>query len=175
MSSTTSMTITAIAGGQRTDESSEARDVMPRHKANKNGKGKVVQKRKSDSSLDDESSGLKESMDHGNGRFEQNKIASGRVLLAKPQNGEAPAKARRTRKPKDPNAPKKNVSAYIWFTYEMREKVKRGNPELTFGQIGKELGRLWTELDEESKKKFVELAKKDKSRFDREMDALTKA
>ena len=42
---------------------------------------------------------------------------------------------------KDPNAPKKNLSAYMFFSKDAREEVKSENPEAKFGDIGKLIGQ----------------------------------
>jgi hypothetical protein len=68
---------------------------------------------------------------------------------------------------KDPNAPKKGLSAYMFFAKEMREKIKEENPEATFGEIGKLLGEAWAE--QEDKSKYEKLAKEDKKRYESEM------
>ena len=34
----------------------------------------------------------------------------------------------------DPNAPKRGLSAYMFFANEQREKVREDNPGITFGQ-----------------------------------------
>ena len=40
------------------------------------------------------------------------------------------------RKPtKDPNAPKRFMSSYMYFSNEVRALVKEENPDVTFGQI----------------------------------------
>jgi len=52
---------------------------------------------------------------------------------------------------KDPNAPKRNRSAYMFFCTNKREEVKSANPEATFGTIGKLLGENWKSLDADQK------------------------
>ena len=43
-------------------------------------------------------------------------------------------------------------------------QVKKENPDLAFGEVGKRLGELWKEVSASEKAKFEELAKKDKVR-----------
>ena len=45
-------------------------------------------------------------------------------------------------------------SAYIVFSTEKRESVKKAHPDWAFGQIGKELGKLWQGLSESEKAKY---------------------
>jgi hypothetical protein len=50
--------------------------------------------------------------------------------------GGAPAKKeRKPRKKKDPNAPKKALSAFMYFSNANRDKVKTANPGIPFGQV----------------------------------------
>jgi hypothetical protein len=44
--------------------------------------------------------------------------------------------------------PRASVSPYICFCKENREWVKQTYGDLTFGQIGRMLGKLWAELPE---------------------------
>lgn len=44
-------------------------------------------------------------------------------------------KQRKPRKKKDPNAPKKALSAFMFFSNANREKVKTANPGVAFGQV----------------------------------------
>ena len=41
-------------------------------------------------------------------------------------------------------------------------QVKKENPDLAFGEVGKRLGELWKEVTSTEKSKFEEMAKKDK-------------
>jgi len=55
-------------------------------------------------------------------------------------------------KPKANRAP----SPYILFCNEKRQSVKDNNPNITFGQQGRELGRMWSDLSDEEKIKYVD-------------------
>ncbi|CCU81896.1 high mobility group protein [Blumeria hordei DH14] len=48
----------------------------------------------------------------------------------------------------DPKAPKRGLSAYMFFANEQRENVRLENPGITFGQVGKMLGERWKALSE---------------------------
>lgn len=71
---------------------------------------------------------------------------------------------------KDPNAPKRPLSAFMLYCKEHRETVKSNNPEVTFGGMGKLLGQQWGALDEEQKKKYTKLAETEKKRYKDEME-----
>jgi len=77
-------------------------------------------------------------------------------------------------KTKDTNAPKKSMSAFFWFCNDERPRVKRQNPEYRFGEVAKELGRLWSVMNPELKRNYEEMAEHDKARYEREMAAYKK-
>ncbi|KAJ1847340.1 Non-histone chromosomal protein 6 [Coemansia sp. RSA 2611] len=79
-------------------------------------------------------------------------------------------KKKRTKK--DPNAPKRALSAYMFFSQDRRAQVQEDNPNVTFGQIGKILGGLWKEMNEEQKKPYQDKAKKDQARYEAEKAAV---
>eukprot|EP00959_Pyramimonas_sp_CCMP1952_P319903 6693975-Pyramimonas_sp.AAC.1 len=72
----------------------------------------------------------------------------------------------KTRKKKDPDAPKRPSAAYMFFCKEMREKIKEESPDCSFGEIGKLLGQKWAEADAAARKKYTAMAEKDKLRYD---------
>jgi len=72
---------------------------------------------------------------------------------------------------KDPNAPKRALSAYMFFSQDWRERIKTENPDAGFGEVGKLLGAKWKELDDDEKKPYVDLAANDKERAEREKAA----
>lgn len=102
---------------------------------------------------------------------------------------------KRKRSKKDPNAPKRSLSAFFWFCNDERQKViwlkhqncyqislrtwthlflsnpqvKGMNPEYGIGDVAKELGRLWAMAPAEVKQKYQAMSDKDKARYEREM------
>jgi len=48
---------------------------------------------------------------------------------------EEPVKKRKAKKFKDPNKPKRNMSAFFLFSQAMRSQVKEDNPGIPFGEI----------------------------------------
>ncbi len=53
---------------------------------------------------------------------------------------------------KDPNAPKRPLSAYMYYSQAQRNATKEANPEATFGELGKIMGAAWKELSDDQKK-----------------------
>jgi len=86
----------------------------------------------------------------------------------KPPKGEKGKKRKRT---KDPNAPKRALSAFFWFCNDERPKVKETMTDSTVGEVAKELGRRWNECTDDQKSKYEALAAKDKARYEKEINA----
>lgn len=62
------------------------------------------------------------------------------------------AAAKKEKKKKDPNAPKRPLAPYMFYCKEQREKVKASQPDISFGEIGKVLGQQWSAMSEKDKK-----------------------
>ncbi|KAG9685744.1 hypothetical protein KCU81_g5452, partial [Aureobasidium melanogenum] len=77
------------------------------------------------------------------------------------------------KKKKDPNAPKRGLSAYMFFANEQREKVREENPGIKFGDVGKILGEKWKSLNEKQKTPYEAKAAADKKRYEEEKAAYT--
>lgn len=88
--------------------------------------------------------------------------------------GDAKKKAKDDKKDKkkkrDPNAPKRSLSAYMYFSTEMRPIVKEESPSASFQDIGKILGQRWNSLSAEEKLPFEQKAQADKARYEQEME-----
>ena len=76
---------------------------------------------------------------------------------------------------KDPYAPKRNMSAYLFFATEMRQVVKEHNPDATFGEIAKLLAKEFADLTEEQRQVWDDKALADKERYERERKVYLKA
>lgn len=91
----------------------------------------------------------------------------GEMANYKPKKGEG----RKKKRQKDPDAPKRPLSAFFWFCNDERPKVKATMPDSTVGDVAKELGRRWNECTEDQKSKYEALAAKDKARYEKELKA----
>jgi hypothetical protein len=76
--------------------------------------------------------------------------------------------SRTEKKKKDPNAPKRGLSAYMFFANEQRENVHKENPGISFGQVGKVLGERWKALNEKQRSPYEAKAAQDKKRYEDE-------
>lgn len=59
----------------------------------------------------------------------------------------------------------------MFFANEQREKVRAEKPDISFGQIGKELGERWKKLSETQKGPYEKKAVADKKRYEDEKAA----
>lgn len=78
---------------------------------------------------------------------------------------------KKKKKKKDPNAPKRNQSAYFLFSNQNREKVKKELlPGAKITEIASALGSKWREMSDSDKVPYEKLAAKDKERYQKEME-----
>ena len=67
--------------------------------------------------------------------------------------------------PRDPGAPKRNMSAYLLYQNAMRETFKAQNPGMTFGQLSKFTSSMYSQITPEEKKEWEARAEADKKRY----------
>ncbi|KAL1408135.1 Non-histone chromosomal protein 6 [Vanrija albida] len=72
---------------------------------------------------------------------------------------------------KDPNKPKRALSAYMFFVQDWRERIKSENVDAGFGDVGRLLGAKWKEMSDAEKKPYEDKAHADKDRAAREKAA----
>lgn len=75
---------------------------------------------------------------------------------------------------KDPNAPKRPLSAYFAWLGENRAKVKAENPEMKHKDVTSKLGEMWGSLDEDVKKKYKETASAEMDIWKKKFEAYKK-
>jgi hypothetical protein len=66
------------------------------------------------------------------------------------------AQAQLKRPPKDPNAPRRPMSAFLAFSNQRRGALKRANPSMTNADLSKTLSQIWKELPTELKKEYID-------------------
>lgn len=59
---------------------------------------------------------------------------------------------------RDPNAPKRPLSAYFAWLGKNRTQVKADNPDMPHKEVTSKLGEMWNALDEEIKKSYKDTA-----------------
>ncbi|KAG7292318.1 High mobility group nhp1 [Staphylotrichum longicolle] len=88
-----------------------------------------------------------------------------------PKAAKRSGKVEKKRTKKDPNAPKRGLSAYMFFANEQRENVREENPGVSFGEVGKLLGQRWKALSEKQRAPYEAKAAADKKRYEDEKQA----
>jgi len=90
------------------------------------------------------------------------------------ESEEEEKKKPRKKAKRDPDAPKKASNAYLYYTKENREKVKKEmhakDPAIKLTDVTKELGARWKSLTPVEKAPYDKLAKEDKARYDKEKE-----
>ncbi|CAJ0580969.1 unnamed protein product, partial [Mesorhabditis spiculigera] len=76
---------------------------------------------------------------------------------------------KRKRPKKDPNAPKRALSAFFFFSQERRPEVQAKHVEWKVMQVAQELGRMWKDMTLEDRDIYEQRAAADKERYAVEM------
>lgn len=84
-------------------------------------------------------------------------------------SGSKGKKKKKKTKAKDPNEPKRPLTAYLHFCNENRQKVKEQNPDKSMIDVTKILSAQWKSLSDEGKKKYNEMAAKNKAEYEKKM------
>ncbi|KEQ74067.1 high mobility group box, partial [Aureobasidium namibiae CBS 147.97] len=71
----------------------------------------------------------------------------------------------------DPNAPKRGLSAFMFFANEARENVREENPGIKSDDVGKIVGEKWKSFSEEQKAPFEAKAAVEKKRYEEDKAA----
>jgi len=74
---------------------------------------------------------------------------------------------------KDPNAPKKPLSAYFIYANYIRDDVRRECPEMSTTEIAKESGRRWAQLSPEERQNFENQSRDAKTEYEEAMSNYT--
>lgn len=82
---------------------------------------------------------------------------------------EAPKPRRRGKAGKDPNKPKRNMSAFFLYSNANRDRVKEENPGIKFGRVAQILSMEFKEISPTERAKWDARAAEDKERYAREM------
>nr|CAB3464145.1 unnamed protein product [Digitaria exilis] len=78
---------------------------------------------------------------------------------------------KKRKKKKDPNAPKRAIAPFMYFSKAERANIKNSNPELATTEIAKKLGERWQKMTAEERQPFIEQSQVDKQRYAEESAA----
>jgi hypothetical protein len=66
---------------------------------------------------------------------------------------------------KDPSAPKRPMSAFLFFSQGRRSEIKKQNPELKNTEVSRLLGRMWRTAPEEERNPHIEKEKGERAKY----------
>merc|ERR1712083_684330 len=99
-------------------------------------------------------------------------VVQGGTVVQRPAAAPDPQQSKPSGKPmKDPNAPKKPLSAYFLFSQDERLKVKAEFADYSITDVAKELGRRWATIDPLLKQQYEQRYQSARKVFDQEMSA----
>merc|ERR1719219_1499129 len=81
------------------------------------------------------------------------------------------AKAAKRPFPKDPNAPKRTMSSFMFFVNEQRPYVVSEFPDMAATDVLRELGRRWGKLSTSQQAPYVVMQKEAKEEYEEELEA----
>ncbi|CAF3084539.1 unnamed protein product [Rotaria socialis] len=67
---------------------------------------------------------------------------------------------------KDPNAPKRPLSAFFLFSQDERPDIKKKTPSMSVGDISKEIGARWKKVSDDVKKRYEQKAAVEKQKYE---------
>ena len=93
----------------------------------------------------------------------------------KPEKSEKPPKENKKtqkedKKEKDGPVVKRGKNPYMFFLQENRDKVKKENDGVNNKELIKIIGNKWNSLSADEKKKYNDMAEKDKERYEKELE-----
>jgi len=75
---------------------------------------------------------------------------------------------------KDKNAPKRPETAYLLFSREVREEIKKKNPDATFGELAKKIAKKWRNTPDSEKKEYQATYEENKKKYEKALKAYNK-
>ncbi|XP_068642864.1 FACT complex subunit SSRP1-like [Aristolochia californica] len=79
------------------------------------------------------------------------------------------SKKRKQKRKKDPNAPKRAMSGFMFFSQTERDFLKKDSPGLSFTDVGRALGEKWKKMTGEEREPYEQKARDDQKRYKEEM------
>jgi hypothetical protein len=90
------------------------------------------------------------------------------------QPGMVMSAPRHRRRKKDPDMPRRNMSAFMFYSLEKRPGIKALNPDFGVGKLAQSLAKTWNVLPTTDRAPFASMALKDKERYVVELKAYKK-
>lgn len=71
---------------------------------------------------------------------------------------------------RDPNKPRRPKNSYTFFCNDKRASVKDKNPDFTFAEVNKLLGKMWKECESSEKDTYIVMGNQEKSKYKEDME-----
>ncbi|XP_057445608.1 FACT complex subunit SSRP1-like [Lotus japonicus] len=131
----------------------------------------VVDKDDGGSPTDESGGEDSDASDSGDEKEKPAKVEPKKVLSSKASNSKRKSKdadedgKKKKQKKKDPNAPKRAMSGFMFFSQMERENLKKTNPGISFTDVGRVLGEKWKKISAEDKEPYEAKARADRKRY----------
>ena len=102
------------------------------------------------------------------------KKAGTKVAKAPKTKATKVVKQKKEKKVKDPNAPKRGCSAFIFYSMHRRAGIMKEQPSLNHKEVISEISKEWNALSEKDRAQFNKQAETDKARYTKEKAAYVK-
>jgi len=66
---------------------------------------------------------------------------------------------------KDPSAPKRPMSAFLYFSQDRRKKIKAKNPGMKNTEVSQVLGEMWRNASDEEKRPHMEIEERERAKY----------
>lgn len=66
---------------------------------------------------------------------------------------------------KDPSAPRRPMSAFLFYSMGKRQQIKKENPEMKNTEVSRVLGEMWRNLTDEERRPFVDKEKSEREKY----------
>ncbi len=99
-------------------------------------------------------------------RYQEEKAAYTGPLLIPPAEGKLSDRKSFKKKPeKDPSAPKRPITAFLYFSQQLRPSLKNQNPGWRMAELSQELGRMWREMSESERTPYLKYEEEVKGKW----------
>ena len=76
---------------------------------------------------------------------------------------------RKSKKRRHADRPKRPLTGYMLFCRETRAKLREAQPNLSFSEVGKQLGEMWKSVPDDEKKRLNQIVSHEKEKYRHDM------
>uniref|UniRef100_A0A7S4IX46 HMG box domain-containing protein n=1 Tax=Odontella aurita TaxID=265563 RepID=A0A7S4IX46_9STRA len=151
------------------------KDVLPRREGRKEGLSDEMNRLSAERLSDDTNPGKREHERASAPSIpKKTNISKSGKRTKKKKNTSKHAKKKQAGRAKDPDAPKRPKTPFLYFSNANRPKLQEQNPGVSFADLGRLVGKAWEGISASEKEKCEALSNADKARYKIEMEAYEK-